>query len=120
MSFNHRFGTNISLFAFLISAAAAPLVFLGTFGFALVGMIFWGIGMSAQSALFQAMLTHVISAQKRSTAFGLFDTGFGVAWFLGSAMMGLLYEKSVVCVALFSTVLQLAAIPLIFIANRQR
>jgi predicted MFS family arabinose efflux permease len=35
-----RFGANILLFAFLISAAAAPLVFLGTFSFALVGMIF--------------------------------------------------------------------------------
>ena len=115
-----RFGANISLFAFLISAAAAPLVFLGTFSFALVGMIFWGIGMSAQGALFQAMLTHVIPSEKRSTAFGLFDTGFGVAWFLGSAMMGLLYDKSVVAVALFSTILQLAAIPIIFVANRQR
>jgi predicted MFS family arabinose efflux permease len=115
-----RFGANISLLAFLISAAAAPFVFLGTFSFALVGMIFWGIGMSAQGALFQAMLTHVIPPQKRSTAFGLFDTGFGVAWFLGSATMGLLYDKSIVVVALFSMTLQLVAIPVIFIANRQR
>ncbi len=115
-----RFGANISLFAFFISAAAAPLVFLGTFGLALIGMIFWGIGMSAQSALFQAMLTGVIPSEKRSTAFGLFDTGFGVAWFVGSAVMGLLYDKSVIAVALFSMILQLAAIPIIFIANRQR
>jgi predicted MFS family arabinose efflux permease len=115
-----RFGPNISLFAFVISAAAAPLVFLGTFSFALIGMIFWGIGMSAHGALFQAMLTHVIPVQKRSTAFGLFDTGFGIAWFLGSATIGLLYDKSVVAVALFSMSLQLAAIPVIFVANRQR
>ena len=76
--------------------------------------------MSAQGSLLQAMLTGVIPPQKRSTAFGLFDTGFGVAWFLGSALMGLLYDKSVVAVALLSTILQLAAIPVIFIANRQR
>ena len=115
-----RFGPNSSLFAFVISAAAAPLVFLGSTPFALLGMIFWGVGMSAQGSLFQAMLSGVIPPQKRSTAFGLFDTGFGVAWFLGSAMMGLLYDKSVVAVALFSTILQLAAIPVIFIGNRQR
>src|SRR5207244_3688619 len=89
-----RFGPNVSLFAFLISAAAAPFVFLGTSVFALIGMIFWGIGMSAQGSLFQAMLTGVIPPEKRSTAFGLFDTGYGIAWFLGSAAMGLLYEKS--------------------------
>ena len=76
--------------------------------------------MSARGALFQAMLTGVIASQKRSTAFGLFDTGFGAAWFLGSAAMGFLYDKPVMAVALFSMLFQLAAIPIIFIANRQR
>jgi len=83
-------------------------------------MIFWGIGMSAQGSLLQAMLTRVIPPQKRSTAFGLFDTGYGIAWFLGSAFMGLLYDKSILAVALFSVVLQLAALPVLFIANKKR
>ena len=115
-----RFGANISVFAFLISAAAAPFVFLGTFVFAIIGMIFWGIGMSAQGSLLQAMLTGVIAPQKRSTAFGLFDTGYGIAWFLGSAAMGLLYGKSIVALALFSVILQLAALPILLIANKTR
>jgi MFS family permease len=115
-----RFGPNISLLAFLISAAAAPFVFLGSFGVALVGMILWGIGMSAQGSLFQAMLTSVIPTQKRSTAFGVFDTGYGIAWFLGSATMGLLYDKSVVAVAVFSLSVQLAAVPIFFLANKMR
>ena len=115
-----RFGQNISLFAFVISAAAAPFVFLGTSTAALIGMVFWGVGMSAQGSLFQAMLTGVIPPQKRSTAFGLFDTGYGIAWFVGSAVMGLLYDKSILAVALFSVSLQLAPLPLFFIANKQR
>jgi len=115
-----RFGPNISLFAFLTSAVAAPFVFLGTSVAALIGMIFWGIGMSAQGSLFQAMLTGVIPPQKRSTAFGLFDTGYGIAWFIGSAVMGLLYERSVVALALFSVSLQLTALPFLFIANKKR
>ena len=115
-----RFGPNISLFAFLISAASAPLVFLGGSVSALLGMILWGIGMSAQGSLFQAILTGVIPPAKRSTAFGLFDTGYGVAWFLGSAVMGLLYDKSILGVALFSVILQLAALPILFIANKKR
>jgi predicted MFS family arabinose efflux permease len=115
-----KFGANISLVAFLISAVAAPFVFLGTFLFALLGMILWGIGMSAQGSLFQAMLTGVIPPQKRSTAFGLFDTGYGIAWFIGSAVMGLLYDKSILAVALFSVVLQLATLPILFVANRSR
>ena len=115
-----RLGPNVSLFAFLVSAAAAPFIFLGTSKFALVGMIFWGIGMSAQGSLFQAMLTGVIPPQKRSTAFGLFDTGYGIAWFLGSVAMGLLYDKSILAVVLVSVILQLAAIPILFIANKKR
>jgi MFS family permease len=115
-----RFGPNISLLAFLISAASAPLVFLGTSVSALIGMILWGIGMSAQGSLFQAMLTGVIPAAKRSTAFGLFDTGYGIAWFVGSATMGLLYDKSILAVALFSVILQLAALPILLIANKKR
>jgi len=115
-----RFGPNISLFAFPISAAAAPFVFLGTSVPALIGMILWGIGMAAQGSLLQAMLTGVIPQQKRSTAFGLFDTGYGIAWFLGSVVMGLLYDRSIVAVALFSVSLQLAALPFFFIANKKR
>src|SRR2546429_2837040 len=115
-----RFGPNISLFAFLISAAAAPFVFLGTSIAALVGMVFWGIGMSAQGSLFQAMLTEVIPPQKRSTAFGLFHTGYGVPWFAVSPAMGLLYDSSFLAVVLFSVILQLAAIPVLFIANKKR
>ena len=115
-----RFGANISVLAFIISAAAAPFVFLGGAIFALIGMIFWGVGMSAQGSLLQAMLTGVIPPQKRSTAFGLFDTGYGIAWFLGSAVMGLLYDKSILAVALFSVILQLAALPILFVANKER
>src|SRR5438477_2991349 len=104
----------------LISAAFAPFVFLGGSLLALVGMIFWGIGMSAQGSLFQAMLTGVIPAEKRSTAFGLFDTGYGIAWFLGSAAMGLLYDKSILAVVLFSVLLQIAALPVLYVANKSR
>jgi predicted MFS family arabinose efflux permease len=83
-------------------------------------MVFWGIGMSAEGSLFQAMLTGVIPPQKRSTAFGLFDTGYGIAWFVGSAVMGLLYDRSILAVALFSVILQRTALPVFFIANKMR
>src|SRR5207249_5161654 len=101
-----KFGGNIALFAFFISAASAPFVFLGTSFFALIGMILWGIGMSAQGSLLQAMLTAVIPAEKRSTAFGLFDTGYGIAWFLGSAKMGLLFVILILDLGWFSLFVQ--------------
>jgi hypothetical protein len=54
-------------------------------------MVTWGIGM-AQDSLLKAVLTNVVPVEKRSTAFWVFDTGFGIAWFVGSAAMGWLYD----------------------------
>ena len=76
--------------------------------------------MSAQGSLLQAMLTGVIPPEKRSTAFGFFDTGYGIAWFLGSAAMGLLYERSILAVMMFSVIVQLVALPVLFVANEKR
>jgi hypothetical protein len=43
----------------------------------------------AQDSLLKAVLVGVLPPERRSTAFGVFDTGFGIAWFVGSAVMGL-------------------------------
>lgn len=119
-----KMGLSIVLLAFFLGALFAPCVFLGGFSMALAGMILWGLGMGAQDSLLKAVLVGVIPADKRSTAFGVFDTAFGIAWFAGSAAMGLLYDKSIVAMVVFSLVLQLAALPFFIwanasIANRQ-
>ena len=106
-----KMGLKIILVAFFLGALFAPCVFLGGFSVALVGMVLWGLGMGAQDSLLKAVLSEFIPRDKRSTGFGVFDTVFGVAWFAGSAAMGLLYEKSVPAVVIFSLVLQLAALP---------
>jgi MFS family permease len=114
-------GRPVLLAAFLLPVAFAPLVFLGGFGLALIGMIIWGLGMGAQDALLKAVLADIIPSQHRATGFGLFDTGFGVAWFAGSAAMGWLYDRSIPAVIVFSVVLQLAALPFLFhAAARQK
>jgi MFS family permease len=104
-------GRPIVLLAFFLGAGFAPCVFLGGFGFALAGMVLWGIGMGAQDSLLKAMLSGVVPADKRSTAFGLFDTIFGIAWFAGSAGMGWLYDQSIAGLVVFSVLLQLMALP---------
>jgi MFS family permease len=113
-----KIGLPVVLLAFFLGALFAPCVFLGGFGFALAGMILWGIGMGAQDALLKAVLADVVPPQKRSTAFGVFDTAFGIAWFAGSATMGLLYDKSIPAMIIFSVALQLAALPVFIFARR--
>ncbi len=114
-----RLGLPIILAAFGLAAFFAPLVFLGGTTAALVGMSLWGVGMGAQDSSLKAILSGVVPSEKRSTAFGIYDTGFGIAWFLGSAIMGLLYDKSIPALILFSVVLQVLALPLLAFAKRQ-
>jgi len=113
-----KIGLPVAGFAFFLGACFAPCVFLGGFALALVGMILWGIGMGAQDSLLKATLARVVPANKRSTAFGVFDTVFGIAWFAGSAGMGWLYDQSIASLIVFSVLLQLAALPVFVFAQR--
>ncbi len=42
------------------------------------------------------------SIKIRSTGFGVFETAFGIAWFLGSWLFGVLYGKSLVVMVVVS------------------
>lgn len=76
--------------------------------------------MGAQDSLLKALLTPIIPAGQRSSAFGLFDTVYGFAWFAGSALMGLLYDMSILGLVVFSVAVQLAALPLFLLAAKTK
>jgi MFS family permease len=115
-----RIGFPIAAVAFSAGAIFAPFVFLGGFWLMLTGMILWGIGMGAQNSLLKAMLSSVIPAPKRSTGFGLFYTAFGIAWFIGSAAMGFLYDRSLITLIAFSVICQLAALVTLLLENLRK
>ncbi len=111
-----KFGPYIMVFVFALGALFAPFVFWGNFTIILVGMVLWGIGMGAQESLLKATLSQMVSPDKRSVAFGVFDTAYGIAWFLGSAAMGILYTLSLPAMIVFSVVLQIIALPVLIMA----
>ena len=115
-----RVGSPILMVAFSAPAFFAPLVFLGGTRLEFMGMILWGLGMGAQDSCLKAVLAPVVPSEKRSTAFGVFDTSFGVFWFVGSAVMGFLYDQSLPALIAFSIVLQLAALPVFMLAKRKQ
>ncbi len=111
-------GLFILIAAFFVSAFFAPLVFFGQSWIVLCGMILWGIGMGAQNSLLKSVIAPLLRRDVRATGFGLFDTGFGVAWFLGSWVMGILYEKSILILVIFSVILQLLSLLAFVFAKR--
>jgi MFS family permease len=113
-----RFGPSVLSAAVLLSALFAPLVFLGGAPAALAGMALWGVGMGAQESIMRAAVAEMVAADRRGAAYGIFNAGYGVFWFLGSTTMGLLYDASIPFLVAFSVAAQLAAIPLILLAGR--
>src|SRR5690349_1956580 len=104
--------------AVFVSALFSPFVFLGGFGVALFGMLLWGIGYATQDTLFKAVVADRLPEGRRNFAFGIFYTGYGGGWLIGSIATGLLYRVSVASVIAFSMVIQLGAIPVFLFARR--
>jgi MFS family permease len=115
-----RIGLSILIVVSFLSSFFAPLVFLGGFNLALLGMALWGIGMGAQESIMRAAIAEMVPMDKRSTAYGIFNAGFGLFWFLGSALMGILYDVSIPALILFSVVMQLASVPFFFLIRKGR
>jgi len=101
----------------VVSALFAPLVFLGDFWAALVGMGLWGLGMGVHESIVPAAVAPMVPVQRRASAYGLFTAGYGVSWFLGSAAIGLLYAVSLPALIAFCLLCEFAAVPLLLVVG---
>ena len=109
-----RQGLSVLLWATLVPALYAPLVFLGGPWAALAGMVLWGIGFGAHDSLFRAAVAQRIPRERRATVMGVFNAIYGTAWFAGSALLGVLYDIGPLYTVIAALVLQLAAWPLLW------
>jgi predicted MFS family arabinose efflux permease len=105
-----RAGIKTLLVAVLLSSIFAPLVFMGGFNLALAGMVLWGIGLGAQESILKAEIAEMILPERRITAFGTFHTAYGFFWFAGSALMGYLYDFSILYLIIFSVTTQIISV----------
>jgi MFS family permease len=108
-----RKGVVVLVSATFFAAFFAPLVFLAGSYLAFAGMALWGLGMGAQESIMRAVIAEMIPANRRASAYGIFNAAFGLFWFLGSLVMGLLYDLSVPAVILVSLALQLGSVPVL-------
>ena len=105
----------------LLSAPFAILIFTGTsLHSLLLGIALWGVGMGAQESILKAAVTSMVPKNCRATGYGIFECSFGVFWFLGSWLMGVLYDINIYTMIALSVLTQLAAIPLYLKSDQEK
>lgn len=106
-------GAKALVWSTLISAPFAIFVFAArSVPVLLLGIALWGVGMGAQESILKAAVTNMVPKASRATGYGIFECSFGVFWFLGSWLLGTLYDMSIPAMIAVSVTAQLAAIPL--------
>lgn len=113
-----RIGIGAMILGTCASAFSAPLAFLGGPSAALTGMVLWGVGMGAQGSVMRAAIAPFAPAAKRGTAYGVFNAAYGLAWFAGSSLLGMLYGWSAAAVAVASASLQFAGLLILWAIPR--
>lgn len=107
-----RNGVKALVLSTIISAPFGVFIFTKTNTASIfIGLALWGVGMGAQESILKAAVTSIVPKQSRATGYGIFECSFGVFWFLGSFLMGVLYEKNILIMVFVSIIAQLLAIP---------
>ncbi|MCS6815041.1 MAG: MFS transporter [Cyanobacteria bacterium] len=112
-----RIGMTTLILAIALSLGFAPVIFWGGTGAAVLGMVLWGIGMGAQESILKAVVAGMVPPERRGSAYGIFNTGYGLAWFIGSAVMGVLYDRSLIALVSFSVIMQLLALLILWVVR---
>ena len=114
-------GVKALVWSTVISAPFAVFVFaFDSVPALLIGIALWGVGMGAQESILKAAVTSMVPKASRATGYGIFECSFGVFWFLGSWLMGVLYDAAIPAMIAVSVAAQLAAIPLYICSARLR
>ena len=103
----------------VLSLFIPAFVFSTKFSFVLAGAIIWGIVMGAHETVMKSAIADLTPLKKRGTGYGIFNTAYGLAIFIGSAFTGLLYEHSIFAVIIISIAVEIVAIPVFFVLKKE-
>ena len=107
-----RFGMFSLVLATLCSCLFSVFIFeFDSLPMLFVGIVMWGIGMGAQESILKAAVTKMVPKNSRATGYGIFEFSFGIFWFLGSWLLGVLYDFSPLAMVIVSVTAQALSIP---------
>jgi len=95
------------LLPFLTISNSTPLI--------VIGMVIFGVVMGTHETIMRSAVADITPFYKRGTSFGVFNTGYGLALLIGSALMGWLYDMNQIGIIIaFTCVAEAIAVFLYF------
>jgi MFS family permease len=116
---NTNAGLNLLVVIPLLSIIMPFFAFSESIFFIIIGLSFWGVIMGIQETIMRSAIADITSLKKRGTGYGIFNTTYGVAIFLGSYLFGLLYDRSLSLVFLAVIMLELIAFFVFMLMRRE-
>lgn len=94
-----------------ITTVLIPLTFVNP-----IAVVLYGLTMATHETIIRSAVADLVAIGKRGTAYGLLNLAYGFAWFLGSSVVGFLYDVSLNLVWIYVICMEiLAGIVLIFL-----
>lgn len=107
----------------MISTIISSLFSIFIFGFnnkisILIGICLWGIGMGAQESILKAAVSKIVNKENRGQGYGIFEFVFGLSWFLGSWLLGTMYDVNIYLMIAISFIFQIMAVIMYYKSNK--
>jgi MFS family permease len=77
-----------------LSAAIPWLSFSTSTAAVVIGAVVWGAAMGVHESTMRAAVTDLVPAHRRGAGYGTFTAVYGLAWLVGAAAIGVLYDHA--------------------------
>ena len=115
-----KYGIKILAVSTIFSMMFSLFIFIGhSLPMIVIGSVLWGVGMGAQESILKSAVTILIPKNNRAIGFGIFEFSFGLFWFIGSYIIGVLYEVSLVWLIIFSCGFEALSLPFYLLSSRK-
>src|SRR3989339_184594 len=116
---NEKAGLLLLFIIPILTAIIPVLVFSKSIILIFIAVLIWGIVMGTHETIMKAVIADITSIKKRGTAYDIFNTAYGIAIVIGSSMIGILYDNSLILLIILLISVELSTIPVLIKLNKE-
>ncbi|AZR74243.1 MFS transporter [Anoxybacter fermentans] len=113
-----KIGLRILIMIPLLTLPIPFIAFSRSYILAVMSVILWGAVMGIHETIMRASIADLTPIEHRGFAYGIFNTAYGASWFIGSVLMGLLYDFSVKYLILFVVIIEVISVLVFFMVKK--